>query len=65
MKKEDKDRRDQFVKLEMDKEHQRRVALKKMNEKDRLEAEEKHKFVQEKRKEHPKMHHPVGEVCTP
>ncbi|XP_062513395.1 nucleobindin-2-like [Corticium candelabrum] len=58
LQKEDKERRDKFVKLEMSKEHQRRELLKKMSEKDRLEAEEKHKFEKDKKTKHPKLHHP-------
>jgi hypothetical protein len=58
LQKEDKERHDKFVKVEMSKEHQRRELLKKMTEKDRLEAEEKHKFEREKLKNHPKLHHP-------
>lgn len=51
----EKMRHDQFVQHEMAQEHERRQKLKSLNEKDRLEADEKHQAEVAKARSHPKV----------
>ena len=62
MEEHDKKRRDDFKKYELDKEHKRRVELKKLDEKQRKKKEEEHKEEVEKHHKHPKMHEPVSDT---
>ena len=51
----DQRRHEQFVQQEMHQEHERRLKLKSLGEKDRLEADEKHQAQIAKAKHHPKV----------
>lgn len=53
-----KKRKEEFKKYEMEKEHNYRESLKKLNETERKEAEKKHEEIIKKHKDHPKVHHP-------
>jgi len=66
MDKRDKERKEEFKKYEMEKEHERRMKLKEMDEQHRKEAEEKFRKEQEKHAEEAKkLHHPVSPGQNP
>uniref|UniRef100_T1KGQ0 EF-hand domain-containing protein n=1 Tax=Tetranychus urticae TaxID=32264 RepID=T1KGQ0_TETUR len=54
----DKKRREEFKKYEMEKEHRYRESLKNMTEEQKTEAVKKHSEMNQKHKEHPRVHHP-------
>ena len=56
----DKQRKEEFKTYEMEKEHLRREKLQALDEQKRLEEERKFQEMQKKRKDHPKLHHPVS-----
>lgn len=52
-------RREDFKKYEMEKEVVRREEMEKLDETHRAEEEKKFQNMQQKHKDHPKVHHPV------
>lgn len=56
----DRERKSEFKRYEMEKEHMRREKLEDLDEDTKKTEQEKHKQEQKKHKEHPKLHHPVG-----
>lgn len=64
MDKQDRERKEEFKKHEMDKEHKRREHLKDLDEKARKEEELKYEQLQEKHRNASKnLHHPVSWDC--
>ena len=55
----DKKRRGDFKDYEMQKEHEKREELKKLDEEERKKKEREYEEMEKKHKQHPKVHHPV------
>lgn len=56
----DRQRREEFKKYELEKEATFRESLQNMTSEEKKKAEEHHKEMIEKHKDHPKVHHPVS-----
>ena len=56
----DKERKDEFKKYEMEKEYLRKDKLKNLDEQAKAAEQAKFEEMQQKHKDHPKLHHPVS-----
>ena len=58
----DKQRKEEFKRYEMEKEHERRQKLSKMTPEERVKEEAHEEELKKKHKDHPKIHEPVSRV---
>lgn len=60
----DRERRKEFKRYEMEKELKRRSEMRRMNEEERAEAKENYEKERKEMKQHAKLNHPVRTILT-